>query len=129
MHEISNSAQLPAESLTLAIKELKDFVSHEIAKLADHFGREFNENAREWLSIRQAARLTGLSETRIREAVSRGEMAASNIASPARPLYRIARADLDKWLESRKSGGPSLARAELRAIVEKHLPQLFKKSS
>jgi hypothetical protein len=56
-------------------------------------------------------------------------MAASNIGSDLPPTYRIARADLGRWLEDRKRGGPSLAKAELQALVEKQLPGLLKKSS
>jgi excisionase family DNA binding protein len=131
--EMSNEAGSHDEVITVGLKELKDWLRQEIRDLADHFGKEFREQSRlpatEYLSIRQAASVTGLSETRIREAVVRGEMAASNIGSDLRQVYRIARADLDKWLEVRKHGGPSLARAELRALVEKHLPGLAKKSS
>jgi excisionase family DNA binding protein len=131
--EQHTDADQPRETLAVCIQDLKDWIREEIRQLADHFGREFKEHAGqpslEYLSVKQAARVTGLSECRIREALNRHELAASNIGSDLRPVYRIARADLDKWLEVRRSGGPSFARAELRALVEKQLPGLFKKSS
>jgi excisionase family DNA binding protein len=130
--EMSNDADRHDELITVGLQELKDWIRGEIRQLADHFGREFREQSRqpapEYLSVKQAARIMGLSIKRIREAVIRREMAASNIGSEARPVYRIARGDLEKWLEERKRGGPSPARAELRAIVERYFPNQGKKS-
>src|SRR3954469_2614345 len=69
---------------------------------ADHF---FNRRAgiepraeaqpcdAEYLSIAQAAEVTNLSETHIRRAIRSGALLASNVGSPARPLWRIARKD------------------------------------
>jgi excisionase family DNA binding protein len=122
---LHHEADRPPEAVVLSFQDLRDWLAGEIGRLVE----QTRQSTPAYLSIKQAARMTCLSETRIRQAILRHEMAARNIGSEQRPVYRIARSDLDKWLEGRKSCGPSLARAELRALVEKLLPGLFKKSS
>jgi excisionase family DNA binding protein len=58
----------------------------------------------EFLSIQQAAALTGLSATKIRREVKAGRLPASDAGTPAHPHYRIRKADLNAWLESSRGG-------------------------
>ena len=48
----------------------------------------------EFYSIKQAAKVVGVSTDHIRRAVVGGVLAASNVGTMARPTYRIARIDL-----------------------------------
>lgn len=57
----------------------------------------------EWLTIQQAAALLGCSRDHINRAVVTKELPAANIGKNERPTYRIKRADLDAWMESRKN--------------------------
>jgi len=59
----------------------------------------------EFYSIKQAAGVVGVSPDHIRRAVVGGSLAASNVGTPSRPTYRIARADLLAWVELGKAGG------------------------
>jgi excisionase family DNA binding protein len=60
--------------------------------------------AAEFYSIRQAARVIGVSPDHIRRAVTGGMLAVSNVGTMGRPMYRIARADLLAWMERGKAG-------------------------
>jgi excisionase family DNA binding protein len=57
-----------------------------------------------YFSIKQAAAYTGLSEDHVRRRIVKGILPSSNVGSKDRPLYRVARADIDRWMESRKMG-------------------------
>lgn len=62
----------------------------------------------EWLSINEVSRLTGLSTKTIRRVIRKGALRASVIASDARrPTWRIARADLDTFMNSNTVGAPA----------------------
>src|SRR5262245_9756541 len=43
----------------------------------------------EWLSIKQTAQVTGLSQAHVRRAVRAGRLAASNVGTQAHPIWRI----------------------------------------
>src|SRR4051812_5719983 len=62
------------------------------------------EVRQEWLSISQVAAATGLSASHVRRAVRSGQLPASNAGTPDRPVWRIARADLAAWMETKKGG-------------------------
>lgn len=68
----------------------------------------------EWLSIRQAADLAAVSRKSIRRAIKAkdkaGRLPAYNVGTAARPLYRIAREDLDAWLRKRPGRASRLPR-------------------
>jgi excisionase family DNA binding protein len=77
------------------------------------------------LSIQQAAKAVNLSESHIRRVVTRGELPASNMGTAARPTWRIARADLDAWIEARKGASPRVPpRSDLKDLIRRHLPGL-----
>lgn len=77
------------------------------------------------LSIKQAAKAVNLSESHIRRVIARGELPASNVGTAARPTWRIARADLDAWIEAKRGGSPRIPpRAELKDLIRRHLPGL-----
>jgi excisionase family DNA binding protein len=66
----------------------------------------------EWLAIKDAAVVTGLSVPHIRRAVRSGDLSAANVGTRARPVWRIARADLDHWMRRRVGeGAPSAGAA------------------
>jgi excisionase family DNA binding protein len=60
--------------------------------------------APEFYSIKQAAKVVGVSADHIRRAVVGGVLAASNVGTMSRPTYRIARAALLAWVEMGKTG-------------------------
>lgn len=76
-----------------------------------------SENA-EYLSIGEAALLTGLSYSMIRRAILAHELSASKVGS----VWRIRRTDLDGWMEKAK-GGTRLVppHSQLKDLIERHL--------
>ncbi len=77
----------------------------------------------EWLSIKQAAHVTGLSQAHVRRAVRAGGPAASNVGTQSRPIWRIARADLAKWMEENRVQNPLPSSADLRVLVQRYFPK------
>jgi excisionase family DNA binding protein len=63
-----------------------------------------NSAPSEYLSIKDAAKVVGLSQTKIRREVNAGRLSASDTGTAAHPHYRIARADLQAWMEKNKGG-------------------------
>jgi hypothetical protein len=57
-----------------------------------------------WLSLKEAAVEVGVSVKHLRREVLAGMLAAANLGTPDRPLYRIAVGDLAAYLERRKAG-------------------------
>jgi excisionase family DNA binding protein len=77
------------------------------------------------LSIKQAAKAVNLSETHLRRAIARGELAASDVGSEGRRLWRILPTDLSRWLERKKGGDQKVPpRSELKDLIRRHLPGL-----
>jgi excisionase family DNA binding protein len=77
------------------------------------------------LSIKQASKAVNLSETHLRRAIARGELAASDVGSEGRRLWRILPTDLSGWLERKKGGDPKVPpRSELKDLIRRHLPGL-----
>lgn len=77
----------------------------------------------EWLSIKQAAHASGLSQTHLRRAVRAGRLAASNVGTQAHPIWRIARADLAGWMEENRVQSPLPSSPELRELVQRYFPK------
>lgn len=63
-----------------------------------------NAPAQEYLSIKQAAEYIGISERQVRHWVSKAQLPASNAGGNDRPTYRIARADLIRFMDQRRVG-------------------------
>jgi excisionase family DNA binding protein len=78
----------------------------------------------EYVSLKRAATLTGLSYSHVRRAVLTGELPASNVATASHPLYRIARTDLASWMEAKKGGSKVPPKAALNDLIDRHLPGL-----
>lgn len=78
----------------------------------------------DYCSIKQAAKITGLSDSHMRRAIRSGELPASNAGTQFRPAWRIARKDLDDWLEKKKGGHSVPPRSKLKELVNRHLPDL-----
>lgn len=77
--------------------------------------------AAEWLSVAQAARATGLSDTTIRRAIGGRDLPASNVGGELRPVWRVARRDLAAWMEKQKGGTASVPpRGELQRLVGRY---------
>lgn len=60
----------------------------------------------EFLSVRRAALATDLSPKRIRQAIRAHELPAVNKGGRRRPLYRIAKADLVRWMQTPPAADP-----------------------
>ena len=73
-----------------------------------------------YFSIDQAAVVAGLSATKIRREVKAGRLAASDVGTPAHPHYRIAKSDLQAWMEGNKGGSGVPPRSELGALVNRY---------
>lgn len=79
----------------------------------------------EYVSIKRAARITGLSGSHIRRAVLSGDLPASNTGGSLRPVYSIARKDLAAWMEKKKGGTAIVPpKSTLKELVQRHLPDL-----
>jgi excisionase family DNA binding protein len=104
------------------IEETLARIDHAVAHLL-HLHQEARQ---EWLSIRQAAAVTGLSDTHVRRAVKKGELPASNAGTTGHPIWRIARLDLAQWMERRKGETAAAVppKSELSDLIERHLPGL-----
>jgi excisionase family DNA binding protein len=64
--------------------------------------QKLNSVPSEYLSIKDAATVAGLSQTKIRQEVNAGRLPASDIGTDRHPHYRIARTDLQAWMEKNK---------------------------
>ena len=79
-----------------------------IAEAAERIDRKLSQAEDvEFLSIKQAAVVAGLSSTKIRREIKAGRLLASDIGTAAHPHYRIARADLHTWMEAHRGGAPT----------------------
>lgn len=63
--------------------------------------------AGEWLTIAQAAAVTGLSTKTIRRAIRKGDLRATpTVPNARRPTWRIARTDLDAFMNANAVASP-----------------------
>lgn len=100
-----------------------DATLHRIEAKVDRVLALSHEDRQEWLSIAQAASLTGLSYSHVRRAVIAGELLASNIGSQAHAVYRVARQDLYEWMAKQKSGTVVVPpKAELKELLDRYFP-------
>ena len=77
------------------------------------------------MSIKQASEAVNLSETHLRRAISKGELAAINVGSAGRSTWRIAHRDLEAWVQTKKGGPPKVPpRSDLKNLIRRHLPGL-----
>ncbi len=75
----------------------------------------------EYLSVKLAAVLCAVSQSHIRRAIYSGDLAASNVGTPARPAWRIARKDVVLWLEKKKGETNQIPpKSELRGLVDRY---------
>lgn len=78
-----------------------------------------------YLSIKRAAKVTSLSESHLRRAVRSGDLTASNVGSPAHPIWRIKRDDLEGWMKRRSGGNPKVPPdSHMNDLIKRHLPRL-----
>ena len=88
-------------------------------------GGEYEAVPLEYLTVKQAARFTALSESSIRRAIGSGSLPASNLGSASQPTWRIARVDLETWMNSKKGGDSKVPpNSELKDLIRRHLSGL-----
>ena len=82
--------------------------------------------AREYISIKGAAALSGLSEKTIRRAIHKGSLPASDVGTDDLPHYRIAKADFSAWMDRRKggAGAPPEIPIHRRKIKSRHFGEI-----
>ena len=99
----------------------------------DHLERKVDEileltklQLTNWLTIEHAAILCDCGYDHISRAVERGELPASDIGNgEKKAAHRIARSDLNAWMERNKGRTTSVPpRSPLNALVKRHLPGL-----
>lgn len=76
----------------------------------------------EFVSVKQAAAITQLSESHLRRALWSRELPAANAGTPAHPLWRISRKDLMGWLKARVGGNGVPPRSQLAGLVGHYFP-------
>lgn len=54
------------------------------------------------LNVKEAAEELGVSVDQVKKLIHRGELAAVDVGIESRSFWRIARADLDAWLDQRR---------------------------
>ena len=86
-----------------------------VQALHERLDRVPGQVAPEWLSIEQAAALTSLSKDHVRRAIVGGTLVSSNVGTPDRPLYRVSRENIGKWMKEREAGPkPPLRKGRLK---------------
>jgi excisionase family DNA binding protein len=81
--------------------------------------------APDYVSVKGAVRITGLSDSHLRRAIRAGELPASNMGSSKHPFWRIARKELDQWIEKKKGGAINVPpKSDLDDLIRRHLPGL-----
>jgi excisionase family DNA binding protein len=92
-----------------------------LESVLDRLERFSAPQSQEYLSIDQAAAVLGVEGKHIRRAVKAGQLTSSNISNGSRkPLYRIARRDLDEWVRSRLVNFAP-PQSEREQLVQKYL--------
>jgi hypothetical protein len=77
----------------------------------------------DFVSIKQAATITQLSESHLRRAVWSRALPAANAGTPAHPIWRIARNDLIRWLQARMGGTSLPPKSEIGDLVSRYFPE------
>ena len=98
-------------------------VDRRLKAIEDRLDEREGKTVPAYLSIEHASQLTDLSPDTIRRAVLRGELIASNKGSGKRPLYRIPRDELDRWMRS-MSASAIPSQSALSAKVKRYFPAL-----
>lgn len=74
----------------------------------------------EWVPVKRAAEIMGCHSNTLRRAIASGFLAASNIGSEERPVYRLHRKDIKAWMDGMRSTAKPLASKDQRdALVER----------
>lgn len=103
--------------------EILSAIQDSLARIEGKLANQDGLNAAEFVSLKAAARCTGLSYSHVRRTVLSGELPASNNGSASHPIYRIARQDLLEWMERKKAGSVRVpAKSELDELVRRHVP-------
>jgi excisionase family DNA binding protein len=73
-----------------------------LQEIIDRLERIEQKNVQEFFSVKDTAALVGVEAKHIRRAMEKGELLHSNIGTGKRATYRIARRDIDAWIESKQ---------------------------
>ncbi len=91
----------------------------ELARVAEMVGRQVEQAAEEYVSIKRAAEITTLSPMTLYRAVNRRDLPAANKSTDSHSLWRIKKTDLYKWMEPKEDGRSR--RSPLQELIDKHL--------
>jgi len=107
------------------IQALLNRLAQSIFDRLDRIETALTRSAAEFVSIKMASSLTGLSRSHLRRAIKSGELPASNCGTAYHPLWRIARTDLIAWMATKKGGTPKVPpKSEIAELIQRHLPGL-----
>jgi excisionase family DNA binding protein len=138
---IKNPPQVPAdesgEITYAALEDLLPSFMHSMTRLpfiVNRLERILRRKARrkrrqatemaEYVSLKQAAIITGLSYKHVRAAVLSGDLRASNVGAGTHSIYRIARSDLAEWMKKKQGGSRVPPKSRLKELINRHLPDL-----
>lgn len=104
------------------MEEMKDILTRIEAKLDRLLaGGEAPNPEVKGFSIKEAARVTGISASTIRRAVHRKELPASDLGNGKRAVWLITQTSLAAWIESRRRGGsPAPPQRQLAELVGRY---------
>ena len=104
-------------------KSTTELLEEQVIPLLRKLEEKLSGRLPEWLPINEDAACMGLEAKHVRRAIKRGDLSCSNVGHGKRPVYRIAKSDLDAWVQARK-----LERAPLRAARSTLVDEVFGKS-
>jgi excisionase family DNA binding protein len=96
---------IPPREAAICIRKCLDWCQgKDQASPAQANDQKLNSAPNEYLSIKDAAVVAGLSPTKVRREIKAGRLPASDTGTDRHPHYRIARSDLQAWMEKNKGG-------------------------
>lgn len=94
-------------------------VQNEILKRVKEIENQKNIQ-QEFFSVDEIAKMAGLSRDHVQRAIDNYELPATDKGRGKKRLFRIARADFERWMRDGRS--PIPPRSELQEKVNRHLP-------
>ena len=133
-HDASSPEELTSQ-LGIAVREILLPTLRQISETLDQLRLDRRNSAGRtdeadpswsgYITIERAAEFTDISDSYLRRVIRSGELPASNIGTATRPTWRIARKDLDEWMQRRQGERPKLPpKSALDDLIRRHLPGL-----
>ncbi len=97
-----------------------------VLKALERLEQNVDQQRQEYLSISQAAAVCGVSGDHVRRAVVGGTLPCSNLGTPDRPLYRISRENIGKWMKEREAGPKPPPRRKKLQPAQDDQPDIWK---